>query len=215
LLLQSFQDQVERLGRVSARGFAWTKHGLRHVVDRLTPYEVKVAMTRARLLYGPRRVFHNALWLALRVLGPPPVHTNGCGDFTMLARDRWVQLRGYPELPLWSMHIDSFLCYMAVVAGLRERVLRLPCAMFHMEHGRSWVVMTPKERLRTFASKPWLDISLLGELWSEAYRTAQPIIYNDERWGLADWDLGEVVVLSGERQIIEPHALLTSAAEAR
>jgi hypothetical protein len=193
----------------------WANHAVQRAIHRLTPREVDTAMTRARLLYGPRRVLHNAVWLALNVLGPPPVHTNGCGDFTMLSRDRWFQLRAYPELPLWSMHIDSFLCYMAVVSGLYERVLRPPCMMFHMEHGRSWVVMTPEDRLRTFALKPWLDISLLSELWAEAYRTGRPIVFNDERWGLADWSLEEVVVLSGEKRVVKSGSRLMPVGEER
>jgi hypothetical protein len=210
-----FWNLSHALGWRVRRVLTRTSHVLQHVIYRLTPHAVGVAMARARLLYGPRRVFHNALWIALRVLGPPPVHTNGCGDFTMLSRDRWFQLRAYPELPLWSMHIDSFLCYMAVVSGLHERILRPPCMMFHIEHGRSWVVMTPEDRLRTFALKPWLDISLLGEVWSEAYRTTRPIVFNDERWGLADWNLEEVVVLSGEKRVITSSSRLMPVGEGR
>ncbi len=167
----------------------------------LLPGTVKKALARAHLLYGARRKLRNAIWLGLNYLcGPPRVHTNGCGDFTLLARARWLELRGYPELPLWSMHLDSFLCYMAVASGLRERVLRPPCAMFHIEHGNSWASMTPEDRLRTFALKPWIDISLLGDLWAEAYRTGRPVQFNDERWGLADRDLQEVILLSGEKR---------------
>jgi hypothetical protein len=118
----------------------------------------------------------------------------------MLSRNRWFELRGYPELPLWSMHLDAFLCLMAVGSGLREEILRPPCAMFHMEHGRSWVVMTPEERLRTFASKPWIDTWLLTDLWEEVQRTRRPIVCNDERWGLGGWRFGEVCILSGRRE---------------
>jgi hypothetical protein len=215
VLGQWCQRRVERTSRAFGLGLARIKHGLQRIVYRLTPHEVEVAMTRARLLYGPRRVLHNSMCLAMSVLGPPPVHTIGCGEVTRLSRDRWFRLRAYPELPLWSMHIDSFLCYMAVVSGLHERVLRPPCMMFHMEHGRSWVVMTPEDRLRTFALKPWLDISLLGELWAEAYRTRRPIVFNDERWGLADWNLEEVVVLSGEKRVIRSGSRLMPVGEER
>jgi hypothetical protein len=75
--------------------------------------------------------------------------------------------------------------------------------------------MTPEDRLRTFALKPWLDISLLGELWAEAYRTRRPIVFNDERWGLADWNLEEVVVLSGEKRVIRSGSRLMPVGEER
>jgi hypothetical protein len=124
-------------------------------------------------------------------------------------------LRGYPELPLWSMHIDSFLCFMAIASGLREEVLGAPCVMFHMEHERSWVVMTPEERLRTFALKPWIDIGLLCDLWEEAYERRRPVIFNSENWGLAEWNLDEVVLISGERQVITSNSVSVPVGEER
>lgn len=156
-----------------------------------------------RLLYSPRLLIRRALWGALRFTDPlPKVHTNGCGDFTLISRARWFELRGYPELPLWSMHVDSLLCYMAVASGLREHVFRPPAKIFHMEHHNSWVVMTPEERLRTFSKKPWIDIGLLSELWHNMYSTRRPIQFNTENWGLADWSLNEVILRSGEKQYL-------------
>ena len=37
-----------------------------------------------------------------------------------MSRAQWLELRGYPELPLWSMHIDSLLCYMAVASRVQD-----------------------------------------------------------------------------------------------
>jgi hypothetical protein len=174
-----------------------TKHSERRTLYR----RFRRAKAQAYALYGPRRVLRHAVWLGLkRLLAAPDVHINGCGDFTMLSRDRWFELQGYPELPLWSMHLDAFLCFIAVGSGLREQVLRPPCAMFHMEHGRSWVVMAPEERLRTFASKPWIDTWLLSDLWEEVYKTRRPIVCNGERWGLGGWSFTEVRILSGRRE---------------
>lgn len=133
----------------------------------------------------------------------------------MLARNRWFELRSYPELPLWSMHIDSFLCFMAVASGVQEQILRPPRVMFHMEHERSWVVMTPEDRLRTFALKPWIDIGLLGDLWEEAYVRRRPIVLNDEGWGLAGSTLDEVIVLSGERHANSPGVVAAPVSEVK
>ncbi len=162
----------------------------------------RLASTRAaRILYTPRHLLRRLLWGVLRLTDPlPVVHTNGCGDFTLLCKTRWLTLRGYPELPLWSMHIDALLCYMAVAAGIREEVLRGPAKLFHMEHGNSWVVLSPAQRLKTFASKPWIDIGLLSEMWEAMYRSRQPVEFNDASWGMADWDFEEVCIVAGKKQ---------------
>jgi len=77
------------------------------------------------------------------------LHTNGCGDFTLLSRDDWFALRGYPEFPIWPMHLDSLLCYAAHHAGIKEVVLREPMRIFHIEHrsGAGWTPEGEKERL--------------------------------------------------------------------
>jgi hypothetical protein len=196
--------QLGKTARAIGRGLQRLSRAVAHAAYLLLPRRLRSALERGRLVHGQHPVRH-ALWLASKsAFGPPRVHTNGCGDFTMLARPHWFALRGYPELPLWSMHMDSFLCFMSVAAGLREQVLTWPSAMFHMEHERSWVVMTPEERLRTFALKPWIDIGLLSDLWEDAYAARRPILFNDEQWGLADWGLREVLLLSGEKQVITP-----------
>ncbi len=37
------------------------------------------------------------------------LHTNGCGDFTLLSRDDWFRLRGYAEWPIFSWHLNLLL----------------------------------------------------------------------------------------------------------
>lgn len=53
-------------------------------------------------------------------------------------------------------------------------------------------------------------MGLLSGLWQEMYRTGRPFELNPENWGLADWPLREVVILSGERQVMLPDALSTA-----
>jgi hypothetical protein len=168
----------------------------------------------AGTLYGPRLLLRRVLWGILQLTDPlPKVHTNACGDFTLMSKARWFELGGYPELPLWSMHVDSLLCYMAVASGLREHVLRPPAKIFHMEHHNSWVVMTPDQRLKTFTVKPWIDIGLLSELWRNMYSSSRPIQFNPENWGLADWPLKEVTIQSGEKHCFTSTPLLRPKGE--
>src|SRR5262245_16541151 len=166
------------------------------------------------LLYSPRLLVLRVLWGALRLTDPlPKVHTNGCGDFTLMSKAQWLELRGYPELPLWSMHIDSLLCYMAVASRVQEYTLRPPAKIYHMEHYNSWAVMTPDEKLKTFTKKPWIDFGLLSDLWENMYRTNRSIQFNTGDWGLADRPLNEVTILSGEKQYIKQTPAVASKGE--
>ncbi len=181
--------------------------------SRRMPRRCKNALSRCRqkLKTCARRLLYCDLYLAQALLNlarqrlsrVPKVHTNGCGDFTLLSRQNWLALRGYPELPIWSMHIDSLLCYMAVASGAVEQVLGSSQRIYHMEHENSWVVLSPEERLRIFAKKPWIDVSLLTDIWNNMLYTQRPIVYNDDNWGLADQRLDEVLLRGGEKQVIK------------
>src|SRR5487761_324836 len=48
----------------------------------------------------------------------PTLHTNGCGDFTMMSRADWFALRGYPEWQVFSWNIDSVIVYQAHYNGI-------------------------------------------------------------------------------------------------
>jgi hypothetical protein len=123
------------------------------------------------------------------------LHTNGCGDFTLMERNGWHRLRGYPEFDMFSFHLDSLLCYEAHHAGLRERVLGDPKRIYHIEHGTGsgW---TPEgeskltERLEK-ARIPQLDPQQLDDWAVQMRREGKAIIFNDEGWGLAGCDLPE------------------------
>ncbi len=164
----------------------------------------KIVLLRRRVSYWTLHLTRALLNLIRQRLDQvPKIHTNGCGDFTLLSRQNWFALRGYPELPIWSMHIDSLLCYMAVASGAVEQVLGSPRRIYHMEHENSWVVLSPEERLRIFAKKPWIDMALLTDIWNNMRYTGQPIVYNDDKWGLADQPLDEVLLRGGEKRVIK------------
>ena len=123
------------------------------------------------------------------------LHTNQCGDFTLMSRDNWFRLRGHAELPMYSLHVDSLLCYCAYHAGLKEKALASPLRIYHVEHekGSGW---TPEgrdrldERLRT-AGIPSISNKQLDD-WAVQMRTAgTPMMFNGPDWGLVTEDLPE------------------------
>ncbi|MBS1854281.1 MAG: hypothetical protein JST11_02865 [Acidobacteria bacterium] len=124
---------------------------------------------------------------------PLYLHTNGCGDFTMMSRDAWLALRGYPEFPIWPTHLDALLCYAAYHAGFAEVVLEDPIRIFHIEHQAVWTPETEEER-RERAEKrgiPLVGYSTFIEHCQFMRRFNVPLIFCGAGWGLAGRDLPE------------------------
>lgn len=139
-------------------------------------------------------------WL-FQFRGIKPLHTNACGDFTMLSRERWSQLRGYPELEIFSIHLDSVLCNMARYAGSREVVLRgSDMRLYHIEHASGWSPDEVPRLIQRLNDRgiPWIDMPEFDD-WVACMRaTQQPLIFNDGNWGLASEKLDETIIRYGE-----------------
>jgi hypothetical protein len=128
-------------------------------------------------------------------VAPVHLHCNACGDFTLVAREHWLALRGYPELEIYSLHIDSLFCYMAYHAGLEEEILADPLQVYHIEHsaGSGW---TPEgedklfQRMQT-RGVPVLKYETLVEWSTEMRRRGRPLQFNREDWGLGTEQLPE------------------------
>jgi hypothetical protein len=60
------------------------------------------------------------------------LHMNSCGDFTMMAKSRWEQIHGYPEVP-FNTYVDGTVLWLASQAGMKQIVLTEP--IYHMNHG--------------------------------------------------------------------------------
>jgi hypothetical protein len=128
---------------------------------------------------------------------PEFLHLFACGDFTLMARDHWFDLRGYPELDQFSMHLDSLLCYTAHHAGVREEMLREPMRIYHIEHGAGsgW---TPEGHDALYAriarqGIPTISFQDLVDSITQMRILHAPIIFSMDRWGLAGVDLAETV----------------------
>jgi hypothetical protein len=129
---------------------------------------------------------------------PAYLHTNACGDFTMLAREDWFKVRAYPEFPIWPMHVDSLFCYTAYHAGLREVILDVPMRLYHIEHGAAQGATPEGEKeLQDRVSRkgiPIIDYPSLIQYFHEMRRFNMPLIFCEENWGLADHSLPESVL---------------------
>jgi len=120
---------------------------------------------------------------------PVSVHMSACGDFTLMAREHWFDVRGYAELDQFSMNLDSILCYAAHHAGAREQLLPEPMRIYHIEHGAGsgW---TPEGEGKLYARISQQGIQSVSyqdlvALITQMRSLHAPVIFNMDDWGLA------------------------------
>jgi len=151
----------------------------------------------------------------------PPLFTDGCGDFQLMAREVWHRLRGYRERDGMPQHVDAMVHLAAHAMGIREEVLP-DAVVYHIDHRSGWTdrirrrepigswrvgrgyVPPPASRGERFASA-WRRLLRLETpplpaeaLWPY-YRKLLADLglgrrahdWNDEHWGLGDVDLPE------------------------
>lgn len=125
----------------------------------------------------------------------PLLHTNACGDFTLMSKLDWFKVRAYPEWEIFSMHLDSILLYLAHYAGIEQVVLEDPMRTYHIEHGSGW---TPEaERNQTLNRRleakgiPQFTMDEFAAIVTLMQKTGKPLISNDQSWGMADEVLPE------------------------
>lgn len=153
---------------------------------------------RPRWYVSARSRLNRTAWDVLHGGALPALFTWGCGDFTLTSREIWEGIRGYPEWPMYSFHLDSLAMVQAYQAGVEMLTLPPPMVAFHLEHGKGsgW---TPEGAQNLFGR---LDTAGVPYLTGSRYDSlARGILgkdkafhpFNGPDWGLASANL-EVVV---------------------
>jgi hypothetical protein len=129
----------------------------------------------------------------LRDRRPDNLHTNACGDFQLMARIHWDELRAYPEFETFSMNIDGLFSYIADAGGVTEQILDMP--IYHLEHeiGSGWSPEGEAKLRKRIAESgiTWLDATTVY-IWAAYMRwLGRPMIFNGQDWGLASTQLPE------------------------
>jgi hypothetical protein len=139
-------------------------------------------------------------WSALAgVRHMPRVHIPACGDFTMIDRDGWAELRGYSEWEVHSWNLDSLLLFQAHAAGFAFVELADDALLFHIEQsaGSAFTPEHSRELYDRLAARgiPVLNDPDLRELALALERGRPPLPqFNGPDWGLAPYDLPEVTI---------------------
>lgn len=140
-----------------------------------------------KLTLGQRLKEQFRLWKKkLGIFGSPgyQLHTNGCGDFTLLSRKAWHRLCGYPEMKIFSLHIDSIFCRQAHESGYPEKLLPFPMVHYHIDHLDGWSPETGEKLIGRLKSRgvPFIQRDYLE--FMEACRNTKDPMFNSEEWGL-------------------------------
>jgi len=120
--------------------------------------------------YLPRKIWARpAVSLLMRVLFFPyqVPHSNACGDFTLMHRDDWDRIRGYPQVISAGLHLDSFAVYSAIFSGVKQVILGDPLRLYHVNHPRT--EPAPSENI--------MDCLKMMRF------AKRPLVLNDEQWG--------------------------------
>lgn len=125
----------------------------------------------------------------------PKLHTNACGDFTLMSKQDWFAIRAYPEWEIFSFHLDSVLLYIAHYAGIEEVVLGDPIRMYHIEHSSGWTPQTERDQtLNKRLAKlkiPQLSNEQFDAIARLMEQTGKPLVVNHDNWGMITADLPE------------------------
>jgi hypothetical protein len=130
----------------------------------------------------------------------PKLNVNACGDFTLLTREDWCRFRGYPELVVHSMHLDTIFIHQMHSNGMRFADAEPPAVAFHMEHslGSGW---TPEGHETHFAEverrgMPHITPAELRAIKRSLNRVRkrETVLYNGPDWGLETSPVAEVRV---------------------
>jgi hypothetical protein len=133
-------------------------------------------------------IFFHKTYRRLRY-GEPYLHLNASGDFTLLSREDWFNLRGYPEFEMFSLHLDSIFCYAAFFSGIQEVVLNDPLHLYHIEHsigsgatpGKGSKILDDRIKKTGLKNLKYRD---LIHYVNNMHRKERPLTFNSETWGL-------------------------------
>lgn len=94
------------------------------------------------------------------------LHTNACGDFTLMAASHWHQLRGHPrDRTVLALDVDSLVMHAAAALGIKECRWPSDCRVYKPVHGnlnntRVTQVWRPwQRRLEDYLLRKWTNVA--------------------------------------------------------
>jgi len=125
------------------------------------------------------------------ILFEKKLHTNACGDFTMIDKKSFYKMNGYYEFDGFSWHIDSLLLFKAhYYFNLNFINLKFP--MYHINHEPGKSYSENKKISINKIKKTKLDFINDEKLLNIINKYKKKKMYKDDKnkaWGLAQKEL--------------------------
>jgi hypothetical protein len=109
-----------------------------------------------------------------------------CGDFTLMSKQNWMAIKGYVELDMYSLHIDSLSIWSCAANGMMQEIFPPDTCVFHISHQNGWESEDVIQAIKFLEGKPCLDYSLVQKLGMRALKNKETIELNISSWGFAE-----------------------------
>jgi hypothetical protein len=118
-----------------------------------------------------------------------------CGDFTLMSKKDWFRIKGYCELDLYSLHIDSMALISAAAIGMNQELFPKDACVYHIYHDDGWEsdYKAPEDIIRFLVKRPALDWYTVYEVGKKLAQLGKPFGLNNDNWGYSDIDLKEFI----------------------
>jgi len=142
---------------------------------------------KKKILYNFKSFYDKLNTNNLKILFDKKLHTNACGDFTMINKKSFYKMNGYNEFEGFSWHIDSLLLFKAYYY-FKLNFINLKFPIYHINHepGKTYsenkkisIKKIRKIKLDFITDKKLLDII-------KNYRLKKLNNNDKNNWGLAE-----------------------------
>ena len=108
---------------------------------------------------------------------------NVSGDFLLMHKKSWLKLKGNPENTFLPLHTDALMVVMAGTSGLKEYIFKY--SIYHQEHNRRFDASEKQNQENRTA------YVYFQEEAQKMINNKKAIIYNNDSWGLINFELQE------------------------
>ena len=116
--------------------------------------------------------------------------TNACGDFTLLDKVSWIDIKGYFELPIYSWHLDSLFLWEAKFKKFKFYDFNNKYYIYHMNHDFSGVISQKENMFENLKNNkiPYLTNEEFLDIVIKLSKNPD-FMKTDEFWGLHNKNL--------------------------
>lgn len=118
--------------------------------------------------------------------------TLACGDFTLMHKDVWNQIKGYVELDLYALHLDSMALVSAKAIGYKQVVLPPSICVYHIDHINTWETMNPQQKVRFVNERPCIGWDVVTDTACYLLKNREVYDFNTSDWGFANEKFEEI-----------------------